>query len=107
MQCLQSTQMCFSYRTNLHAYAVLSSMRKELIREQGVRGALVDNGEAAGGALNGAALSHADASEAARHVAGLDGHLAIHRQRAVAVAGSCQGPLQSSTQQTGSVSETL
>ncbi len=47
---------------------------------------LVDDGQAAKVALNGAAIGDAHSCQAARNVAGLDGCLAVHCQRAVAIA---------------------
>ena len=63
-------------------------------QRQGQVDALVDDRQAARAALDGAPLGDAHACEAAGDVAGLNGRLAVHRERAVSVARAIQRPLQ-------------
>ena len=59
----------------------------------GEAGSLVDNGQAAEVALNCASLRDTHSGEAARDIAGLNGCLTVHCERAVAVARAVQRPL--------------
>ncbi len=67
------------------------------VREQGgKRGALVDDGQAANGAVDGAALGDAHANQTARHIARPHRSLTVQRQRAVPIARAVNRTLQHS-----------